>query len=140
MRSLYLFIACITLWGCQQQNPEELKTYLSGYWEIDHVQSKHVTDMEFTFNNTIDYIEVNGDAGVRTKLQPNLDGSYMGSKTAEQFILKVEGDSLIMHYETPFDQWKETVIRASDKELVIRNEEGIQYQYKKFEPINLFED
>ena len=140
MRSLYLFVACMVLWGCQQQNPEEMKTYLSGYWEIDHVQSEHAQDMEFTFNNTIDYIEVEGDAGVRTKLQPNLDGSYMGSKTAERFLLKVEGDSLNMYYETPFDKWKETVIRASEKELVVRNEEGIQYQYKKFEPINLFED
>jgi len=140
MRSLYLFVACIVLWGCQTQNPEEMKTHLSGYWEIDHVQSEHVQDMEFTYNNTIDYIEVDGDAGVRTKLQPNLDGSYIGSKTAESFILKIEGDSLNMYYETPFDKWKETVIRASDEELVVRNEEGIQYQYKKFEPINVFED
>lgn len=137
MRSLYLFLACITLWGCQQQSPEDMKTHLSGYWEINNVQSKHIQDMDFTFNNTIDYIEVEGDAGVRTKLQPNFDGSYTGSKTAESFLLKIENDSLNMYYSTPFDNWKETVIRASKEELIVRNEEGIQYEYKKFEPFNL---
>ena len=45
-----------------------------------------------------------------------------------------------MYYETPFDKWKETVIRANGKELIVRNEDGIQYQYKKYEPINLLED
>lgn len=137
MRSLYLFLACITLWGCQQQSPEDMKTHLSGYWEINNVQSKHIQDMDFTFNNTIDYIEVEGDTGVRTKLQPNFDGSYTGSKTAESFLLKIENDSLNMYYSTPFDNWKETVIRASKEELIVRNEEGIQYEYKKFEPFNL---
>lgn len=137
MRSLYLFLACITLWGCQQQSPEDMKTHLSGYWEINNVQSKHIQDMDFTFNNAIDYIEVEGDTGVRTKLQPNFDGSYTGSKTAESFLLKIENDSLNMYYSTPFDNWKETVIRASKEELIVRNEEGIQYEYKKFEPFNL---
>lgn len=137
MRSLYLFVVCITLWGCQQQSPEDMKTHLSGYWEISNVQSKHIQDMDFTFNNTIDYIEVEGDAGIRTKLQPNIDGSFMGSKTAESFLLKVENDSLNMYYTTPFDEWKETVIRATKEELVVRNADGIQYEYKKFEPFNL---
>lgn len=137
MRSLYLFVACIALWGCQQQSPEDMKTHLSGYWEINNVQSEHIQDMDFTFNNTIDYIEVDGDAGIRTKLQPNIDGSFVGSKTAESFLLKVENDSLYMYYSTPFDKWKETIIRANKEELIVRNEEGIQYEYKKFEPFNL---
>ena len=140
MRNLYLFVAFMVLWGCQTQSPEEMKGYLSGYWEIDHVESEHIQDMDFTFNSSIDFIDVEGDTGVRTKLQPNLDGSFTGSKTAESFVLKVENGSLNMYYETPFDKWKETVIRANDKELIVRNEDGIQYQYKKYEPINLFED
>ncbi|HLW15014.1 MAG TPA: lipocalin family protein [Flavobacteriaceae bacterium] len=137
MRSLYLFVACITLWGCQQQSPEDMKTHLSGYWEINNVQSEHIEEMDFTFSNTIDYIEVEDNAGVRTKLQPNIDGSFVGSKTAESFLLKVENDSLNMYYSTPFDEWKETVIRATKEELIVRNEEGIQYEYKKFKPFNL---
>lgn len=137
MRTLYLIVASVVLWGCQQQSPEEMKGHLSGYWEIDNVNSKHIQDMEFTFSNTIDYIELEGDAGVRTKLQPTFDGSYIGNKTAESFQLKVERDSLNMHYSTPFDKWKETVLRATDNELIVRNQDGIEYHYKKFEPINL---
>jgi len=140
MRNLYLFVAFIVLWGCQTQTPEEMKDYLSGYWEIDHVESEHIQDMEFTFNSSIDYIEVKGDTGVRTKLQPNINGSFTESKTAESFVLKIENGNLNMYYETPFDKWKESVIRANETELIVRNEDGIQYQYKKYEPINLFED
>lgn len=137
MRSLYLLIASVVLWGCQQQSPEEMKTHLSGYWEIDNVHSKHIQEMEFTFSNTIDYIEVEGDTGMRTKLQPTMFGSYIGNKTAESFELKIERDSLNMYYSTPFDMWKETVIRATNQILIVRNEDGIEYHYKKFEPINL---
>lgn len=137
MRSLYLIIASVILWGCQQQSPEEMKENLSGYWEIENVHSKHIQDMEFSFNNTIDFIEVEGDAGVRTKLQPTIDGKYIGNKTAESFELKMENDSLNMYYSTPFDKWKETVLRATDQELIVRNEDGIEYHYIKFEPINL---
>lgn len=137
MRSLHLFIVCIALLGCKQQSSENMKKQLSGYWEISNVRSKHIEEMNFTFNNTIDYIEVDGDAGTRTKLQPNIDGSFAGSGTAESFLLKIENDSLNMYYTTPFDKWKETVIRATEEELIVRNEEGIQYEYKKFEPFNL---
>lgn len=137
MRSFYLIIISIILWSCQPQNPEKMKENLSGYWEITNVISKHIQEKDFTFNTTIDYIEVEDDAGIRTKLQPAIDGSYTGSKTAESFRIKIEGDSLNMYYDTPFDQWKETVIRATDQELIVRNEDGIEYHYKKFEPINL---
>lgn len=137
MRSLYLIVASIILLGCQQQSPEEMKTQLSGYWEIENVHSEHIQEKDFTFSNTVDYIEVEGETGMRTKLQPKFDGSYKGNKTAESFQLKVESDSLNMYYDTPFDTWKETVIRATDQELIVRNEDGIEYHYRKFEPINL---
>ena len=137
MRLLYLFVACIALYSCQQQSPEEKIENLSGYWEINNVHSEHVDDKEYTFNNTVDYIEVDGNNGVRTKLQPNPDGSFTGNKTGENFIIKVENKQLNLYYETPFDEWKETVVRARDNLLVVRNEDGIEYHYKKFEPINL---
>lgn len=137
MRLLYVFITCITLYGCQKQNPESMKKNLSGYWEIHNVRSKHVENKEYTFNTTVDYIEVHGDKGIRTKIQPNMDGSFSGSKTGESFELKVENGVLNMYYKTPFYEWKETVIHATDKELSLRNEDGVEYFYKKFEPINL---
>lgn len=137
MRSLYLMLISILLFSCQQQTPEEMIPHLSGYWEIENVLSEHVKGKEYTFNNTIDYIEVDGNTGLRTKLQPTMDGKYTGSKTAESFTLKIEADSLNMYYQTPFDTWKETVVRATDTKLIVRNQDGIEYHYKKFEHINL---
>lgn len=137
MRNLYLIIASILFLGCQQQSPEDMVPHLSGYWEIENVLSKHVKGKEFTFNNTIDYIELEGSTGIRTKLQPTIDGKYIGNKTAESFEIKVEADSLNMYYQTPFDSWKETVLKATDVKLIVRNQDGIEYHYKKFEPINL---
>lgn len=137
MRSLYLIILSTLLLSCQQQTPEEMIENLSGYWEIENVESKHLKGKEYTFNNTIDYIEVDGKSGIRTKLQPTIEGNYTGSKTAESFELKIEADSLNMYYQTPFDTWKETVLKATDEKLILRNKDGIEYHYKKFEPIKL---
>ena len=52
------------------------------------------------------------------------------------FTFEIEDDSLRLYYKTPFDTWKETVIKAKDSSLVILNRDGNTYFYKKFEKFN----
>ena len=87
---------------------------------------------EFEINTVIDYIEVKGDSGSRTKVSPKFDGTFRTNGVAENFTLKIEEDSLRMYYKTPFDEWKETVIEAKDSTLTVINRDTKIYTYSKF--------
>ncbi len=114
------------------QDPREQKTKLGGYWVIEKVEMPDGTEKLFQLSTTIDFIEVTGDSGVRKKVQPKVDGGYLVNDSSERFDLKIENDSLHMYYKTPYDSWKETVLRARDSVLVVLNQDGKVYSYSKF--------
>ena len=81
----------------------------------------------------IDYIDILNDSlGLRKKVAPKLDGSFSINKSSERFYIAIESDSLRLYYNTPFSNWKETVIHADDHILIIINDEDKIYSYKRF--------
>ncbi len=137
-KTLLILLTTLTLVGCQK-NTEDYLNHLEGYWEIESVILADGKKKEYTFSNTIDYIFVNIDSlkGFRKKLKPSFNGTYETSKLAENFDIKIENDSLNMYYKTPYATWKETILNASEGQLRVINKDGIIYNYKSYEPINL---
>lgn len=133
-----IILGCIGLFliSCNTQNPNELKKNLSGYWEIKEVKFPNGEKKEYEMNLIIDHIELEGEKGKRTKVSPELDGNFTTNGVSEDFVLKIENDSLYMVYTTPFDEWKETVLDAQDDVLVIKNRDQKTYTYKKYSSIN----
>lgn len=125
--------------SCAKPNPQEQKKNLNGYWEIQDVKMASGKKKDFGVNTIVDYIEVKGDSGFRTKVSPKLDGSFNTNGTSEKFTLKIEDDSLRMLYKTPFDEWKETVIEAKDSTLVVINRDNKIYTYSQFEKFDFGE-
>ena len=134
-----IFLLTVFFISCEKPNPEEQKQNLGGYWEIESVKIPGVKKKDFTANTIIDYIEIKGDSGIRTKVSPKLDGSFTTNGTSESFTLKIEEDSLRMYYKTPFDEWKETVIKAKDSTLIVKNRDNKVYTYSKFEKFDFGE-
>lgn len=134
--SLLLIVFFIS---CEKPNPQEQKQNLGGYWEIVTVKMPNGKKKDFSVNTIVDYIEVKGDSGIRTKVSPKFDGSFRTNGTSEKFTLKIEEDSLRMYYKTPFDEWKETVIEAKDSTLVVKNRDNKVYTYIKFEKFDFGE-
>ncbi len=132
---LVCFVLLMT--GCGQSDPAEQIQWLTGYWEIEKVKLADGSEKNFSINTKLDFIEVTGDSGIRKKVNPLLDGSFVVSKSAERFQLKIEGDSLRIYYTTPYDAWKETVVKAGDSILQLKNDKGNIYFYKKFQQLNL---
>ncbi|MDP2687951.1 MAG: hypothetical protein Q8O62_12060 [Aequorivita sp.] len=127
----YLLFSLLVV-SCDKPNPEEQKQNLSGYWEIKTVEMPNGEKKEFNINTVVDYIEMKGDSGSRTKLTPKFDGTFNTNGISEDFTLKIEEDSLRMYYKTPFDEWKETVIKAKDSTLTVKNRDNKIYTYNKF--------
>ncbi|QNJ98393.1 lipocalin-like domain-containing protein [Constantimarinum furrinae] len=132
MYKIGVLIFSMLMISCGRQDPTEQLEHLSGYWEIHHVTMPDGTKKDFSINTTIDYIEIEGNMGVRTKLNPQFDGTFITTNTAEAFSIKIENDSLRLYYQTPFASWKETVIKAKDSLLEVLNHEGKRYTYHKF--------
>ena len=133
-----LFCLCIIInLGCQKNNEIFIK-HLNGYWEIEKVILASGEEHVYNYNEFIDYFNVNDSLkGFRKKLKPTLNGTFETSNDAEEFALKIENDSLNIHYHTNFSNWKETILFANEKELKIINAERNIYIYKSYQPINL---
>ncbi|TYA53851.1 lipocalin family protein [Formosa maritima] len=129
-----LALCCISC----SNNPEIYIEHLEGYWEIEEVILADGSKKSYTYNDTVDFIEISDSLdGFRMKLKPALDGTFETSKDSEQFTIKIENDSLNLYYKTPFDTWKETVLLTTENQLKVINKNKAVFLYKRFKPLNL---
>jgi hypothetical protein len=91
MKKIVSILILIAVLGCGTQDPSEQIKHISGYWEIKLVTMPDGTKKEFKLNTTIDFIEVTADSGMRKKVSPKLDGSFLANNSAEKFRLKNRG-------------------------------------------------
>lgn len=133
---IFLLLA-IVIFSCTK-NPETYIKHIDGYWEIDEVTMADGSKKEYKFNETIDYISVNDSLkGFRKKLKPGINNTYFSSDDEEAIVLKIEDNTLNIYYNTPYANWKETVLEATETQLRIINESENIYLYKRYTPINL---
>lgn len=130
-----LFVFCLLTLSCSKPLSID-RDQISGYWEIRSVTMPGGTEKEFDLNTIIEYIEVNGDSGIRTKVIPSPDGSFINNGIAEDFTLRQEGDSLRMQYQTDFDKWEEIILKADEHTLILLNQDQKTYTYSRYEEPN----
>ena len=137
MKLIYTIFLALLI-SCNTSTPESNMVLLPGYWEIDHVVFPDGTKKQYTVNSNIDFISFNSDStGIRKKLAPKLDGSFIQTKSAQEFTIIKKSDSLILQYRTPYATWREWIVSASENSLTTQNKQGQVYVYKKFIPDNL---
>ncbi|NBC57680.1 MAG: hypothetical protein GVY05_05270 [Bacteroidetes bacterium] len=134
-----LLVLSFVFVSCQKEKHEIDIKHLDGYWEIVQAQNPYGKNVIYSVNTQVDYFELADSIGFRKKLKPDLNGNYKTSKALEQFKLIKENDSVKLHYQTPYDSWKETIISLTDSLMLIKNEKDFLYTYKRFEAININE-
>lgn len=126
---LVLLLSC----GNSVGNPE----MLNGYWEIREVEFPDGQHKEYMSNSTIDFFQVEGLAGYRKKVQPQVNGTFQTSDDAAPLrILQQEG-SLYLVFEQEEDSWQEEVLKLTDTELITRHDNGLEYTYERHNPLPL---
>lgn len=129
-----LLLLSLILIGCDSSSPEEKIANLNGYWEIQSAEQPDGSSKEFRFSEMVDYIVVESNEGFRKKVRPQLGGSFIASDDKELLQVKVENDSINLYYTTPYNSWKETLLSSKEEEIVVKNQHGIIYTYKRFTP------
>lgn len=138
LKFLILFLA-FSLVGCQQNIKLDQLNVLSGYWEIEKVILVNGETKAFNVNTTIDYFEVNlaQKEGIRKKVAPQLDGTFVTFPQNESFKIIETNNQMLLAYKTPYDEWQEEILSISNKQIVLKNNEGNTYYYKPYQPLNI---
>lgn len=119
--------------------PLDLK-HLNGYWEIEKVKMPDGHEKKYTLNTSIDFIElVTDSSGVRKKMQPQLDGTFITSDDYENFSIYQKNGKTILKYQTEMASWEEELISLKENSFSVLNDAGLTYFYKRFKPFNLTE-
>jgi hypothetical protein len=123
--------------ACQQKIQPADVAKINGYWEIEKVVFDKAEDKDYKMNESYDYFQISDNKGIRKKVMPQLDGTFLVNDAQENVVIRFENDKVFVDYSTPYAKWSEVLIALSDKELVLENEDKKEYHYKRTGPINL---
>lgn len=139
--TFWILLIALFFVACQPKiNPNDIAK-INGYWEIEKVVFDQGKDKEYGMNESYDYIQIDkNNKGLRKKVMPQLDGSFLVNDTYENVSVRFESDKVFLDYKTPYAKWTEELITLSDDELVLRNTEKKEYHYKKAGPVNILND
>lgn len=137
MKKIVLIGGLCFFFGCYSGVSEENMAQLNGYWEIENVVFPNGNTKEYTVSATVDFIRLDGMKGFRKKVSPKFDGTYQTSDDAENFIISKKDGDFIIDYKTELSQWSEQLVAVDTNTFSVISQEGLQYNYKRFEPFSI---
>ncbi|MBS7233257.1 hypothetical protein KHA90_19750 [Flavobacterium psychroterrae] len=126
--------------SCKQEIKPADIAKLNGYWEIEKVVFDKGEDKDYGMNESFDYFDIKNNKGIRKKVMPQFDGTFLTSDSFENVSVRFKDNHAFLDYKTDYAKWSEELISISDEKLVVKNQENKEYHYKKAGPINLLED
>lgn len=141
MKNTFVVLFCSLLFvSCKQEiKPADINK-LNGYWEIEKVVFEKGEEKEYKMNETFDFFQIKNNKGVRAKVMPQFDGTFLTTDTFENVSVRFAGEQIFLDYKTDYAKWSEEIISLSDDKLVVKNPQKIEYHYKKAGPVNLLND
>jgi hypothetical protein len=131
MKKIMLFLVFGALLSCKQSFVEADLQHLNGYWEIEKVILPDGDKKEYKVNETIDFFKIENKKGFRKKVMPQIDGTYLTNNIQETVKVDLIYGTASIHYSTSYAQWKEEIIELSKDKLVIKNQQDLEYYYKR---------
>ncbi|MBO9584129.1 MAG: hypothetical protein J7574_08220 [Flavobacterium sp.] len=141
MKNTFIVLFCSLLFvSCKQEIKPADIAKLNGYWEIEKVVFEKGEEKEYKMNETFDFFQIKNNKGVRTKVMPQFDGTFLTTDTFENVSVRFAEGHTFLDYKTKYAKWSEEIISLSDDKLVVKNPQKIEYHYKKAGPVNLLND
>ncbi|MBB1192201.1 hypothetical protein DNC80_00755 [Flavobacterium sp. SOK18b] len=134
------FVLILVFLSCKQNIKTEDVALLNGYWEVKKVVFDSIEDKEYRMNEVYDYFRIVKDKGIRKKVMPQLDGTFLVNDVEEKVAVRYEDDRVFIDYTTPYMKWSEEIIALTNEELVLLNKDKTEYHYKRATAINLMGD
>ena len=133
----FIVLSLVTAIRCKEINPQDQIKHINGYWEIEKVMLSDGSIKEYGFNPIIDFFEIKDNTGIRKKVQPKFNENYVVIGKGEQFTIEFTKENIKLHYKTSLTSWKETITTLKENKMIIKNEAGNVYFYKRHQKIKL---
>lgn len=130
----YLLLLTTILISCTSKPNKEDIAKLNGYWEIEKVEFPDGNKKEYKVNEFIDLISINNNKGIRQKVAPQLDGSFLKGTLQDNIKIVDSSGCYYLKTDSKFTKWEEKILSVSDNAFVLENEAKIVYHFKKFVP------
>jgi hypothetical protein len=131
MKRILLLIVLVSVLSCKQKITETDISNLNGYWEIEKVELPDGDMKEYKVNETIDFFKIEANKGFRKKVMPQLDGTYLTNDIQEDVVVVIKDGDASLQYKTTYASWKEEIIELTKDKLVVKNQQEIEYYYKR---------
>lgn len=131
MKRILLLIVLVSALSCKQKITEADLSNLNGYWEIEKVELPDGDKKEYKVNETIDFFKIEANKGFRKKVMPQLDGTYLTNDIREDVVVVIKDGDASLQYKTTYASWKEEIIELTKDKLVVKNQQEIEYYYKR---------
>jgi hypothetical protein len=131
MKRILLLFFLVSVLSCQQKIKETDISNLNGYWEIEKVELPDGDKKEYKVNETIDFFKIEANKGFRKKVMPQLDGSYLTNDVQEDVAVVLKDGDAFLQYKTTYASWNEEIIELTKDKLVVKNQQEIEYHYKR---------
>ena len=127
---LILFISFLSA-SCKQPISSSDISKLNGYWEIEKVELPDGDKKEYKVNETIDFFKITDKKGFRSKVMPQIDGTYLTNDLKEDVVVVLKDGDATIQYKTNYANWNEEIIELSKDKLVVKNQQDLEYHYKR---------
>lgn len=128
-------ILILVLTACAQTVQMEELHHLNGYWQIEKVTFPDKTAKTYELSSTLDFIKLEEGKGFRKKVQPVLDGTFDTSDDAISLEVMPRNDDVYLIYSNASEVWEELLLQVDSLSFTVRNEAGIVYKYRRYEPV-----
>ena len=131
MKKIILFLVFGLFLSCKQSISEADLQNLNGYWEIEKVELPDGDKKEYKVNETIDFFKINDKKGFRSKVMPQIVGTYLTNDLKEDVVIVLKDGDATIQYKTNYANWNEEIIELSKDKLVVKNQQDLEYHYKR---------
>lgn len=139
-KTVCIIVAFLALVSCSQKVVPADLAKINGYWEVEKVVFDSIDDKEYRINEVYDYFKIDNNKGIRKKVMPQLNGTFLVNDVEEKVAVRYTADGVFLDYATPYMKWSEEIITLTDTELVLLNKDNTEYHYKRATAINLMGD
>jgi hypothetical protein len=139
-KTFMILVLSLLLVSCKQEIKPADIAKLNGYWEIEKVVFDKGEEKDYKMNESFDYFDIKNSKGIRKKVMPQLDGTFLTSDSFENVSVRFMEDQVFLDYKTDYAKWSEELVSITDEKLVVKNKEKKEYHYKKAGPVNLLDD
>ncbi len=141
MKKVVSICLLLLICACNQRITLNDINNLNGYWEIEKVVFDQGEDKEYAANQNFDFFKISANnQGIRKKVAPQLDGTFLVDDTYEKVSVRFQDDKAYLDYVTPYMKYTEEIISLTADELVVLNAQKKEYHYKKATAINILGD